>query len=60
MKSDDAAVYQSRVERHFSNIANAPHADPLPEAIELMRDLFDYVKAIDKNQVKNESSTPQH
>ena len=43
---------QGRIEQRFSNIENMHHEhDPLPEMIDLMRDLFEYVKAIDKRQL---------
>lgn len=43
---------QNRIELRFSSIANMDHRDdPLPEMISLMRDLFEYVKAIDKRQL---------
>lgn len=43
---------QGRIEQRFSNIENMHHEhDPSPEMIDLMRDLFEYMKAIDKRQL---------
>ncbi len=43
---------QGRIEQRFSNIANMHHDDnPAPELIGLMRELFEYVKAIDQRLI---------
>jgi hypothetical protein len=40
---------QREIERRFSNIANAPYLeDSTPEVIDLLRDLFEYVKDIEQ------------
>lgn len=48
----EAARRQGRIEQGFSNLANMHHEhDPLPEVIGLLRNLFDYMKAIDDRQL---------
>lgn len=48
-----------RIEQRFSNIANMDHRDdPLPEMVSLMRDLFEYVKALDQRLTADGEPNP--